>query len=258
MQAIADSYETLPPVLKKVADYITENTKDVPFLTIKDLCKIIDVNPSTFVRFAKVIGFSGFKEMQNILRTHHLSTIQSYQQRVDILKDNITTENITPLQNAYVKTVSQADAIINTIDQSHVDSFARDLLACPTIYLYARGRSEMLAVYFRYIMLRLGYNVTILPVDVELAKLYLQSANGDDALFAISFKDYSEQTKQVFNTGRDKKLNLFSITDFVTSPIAQNNNRCLFFENKNRDFPHTQVGTVMLIDSILQTIAVKK
>ena len=258
MSDIIEKYEDLPPVLRKVADSIIQNPEEASFLTLQDLSDKDGIMPSAYIRFAKQIEFSGFKELQSIMQQHFRSSIPSYKSRVEKLKDNILNENLSPIQNAGVKSIAKIETILETVPQEDLDSFVDNILKNKTIYLYARGRSEMVMVYFRYAMLRLNYNIVILPVDVELANSYIENSASNDAFFTVSFKDYSEQTKAIFNKAYEKGLNIFTITDFKSSPISKPDINTLYIQDDNMlDFPRSQVGVIMLIDAMLQTIAIK-
>jgi DNA-binding MurR/RpiR family transcriptional regulator len=60
--------EQLPRRLAQVAEFALEQPDKVAFGTVAELAGLAGVQPSTLVRFAQSLGFSGFSDLQEIFR----------------------------------------------------------------------------------------------------------------------------------------------------------------------------------------------
>lgn len=72
-QAFTKELETKNLYLTKsqqqIARYLVENPGQVAFLSITELAKETGVSEATIVRYAKELGFSGFQELKERIRS---------------------------------------------------------------------------------------------------------------------------------------------------------------------------------------------
>ena len=62
-------YKELGPAEKRVADYILENTREIPTSAISELAKKCSCGDATLVRFSRRLGFDGFQGLKIRLAT---------------------------------------------------------------------------------------------------------------------------------------------------------------------------------------------
>ena len=60
----------LPKRLVQVADFAVEHPQEIAFSRVADLATQAGVQPSTLVRFAQTLGYSGFSDLQAVFRAH--------------------------------------------------------------------------------------------------------------------------------------------------------------------------------------------
>lgn len=58
---IREMKDSLTPVERLVADYILENTSDIPHLSIKELSQASKTSDASVLRFCKTMGYSGYR-----------------------------------------------------------------------------------------------------------------------------------------------------------------------------------------------------
>src|SRR6476620_2562482 len=58
---IRDMKDSLTPVEKLVAEFILENTEEVPHLSIKRLAQMSKTSDASVLRFCKTLGYSGYR-----------------------------------------------------------------------------------------------------------------------------------------------------------------------------------------------------
>jgi len=59
---------SLPKRLKQCADYVAANTDRIAVSTVAEMAEAAGVQPSAFMRFCQIMGFSGYSEMQRLFR----------------------------------------------------------------------------------------------------------------------------------------------------------------------------------------------
>src|SRR5258708_5085485 len=80
--AIVESASSLSKRLQQIATYALENPSEMALETIAVVAQHAGVQPSSLIRFAKVLGFSGYSEMQRIFRLRLTDAMPDYQERL--------------------------------------------------------------------------------------------------------------------------------------------------------------------------------
>jgi DNA-binding MurR/RpiR family transcriptional regulator len=98
---------------------------------------------------------------------------------------------------------------------------AVDLLAnAQTIYLVAQGRSFPVAHYLAYALGRLELRAHLNDGVGGLTRIVGTMSTSDDAMIAVSFRDYSPEVVAVVDAAAVRGVPVISITDSPLSPIA--------------------------------------
>ena len=74
--------DPLSPHLKRIAEYILGEPVRFAFQTAAEAARRVEVQPSTLVRFAKLFGFSGFSELQQLFRRRLIEGELSFDPRL--------------------------------------------------------------------------------------------------------------------------------------------------------------------------------
>lgn len=114
---IQDNYQKLSKSQKLIAEYILNHYDKAAFLTAAKLGSTVNVSESTVVRFANVLGYEGYPELQKALQElikNKLTTVQ----RLELADDYHNGENI-------VKAVLKSDMedIRDTMNELNFNDF---------------------------------------------------------------------------------------------------------------------------------------
>src|ERR1700712_723331 len=77
--------ELLPRRLIQVADFAVDHPQEIAFGRVADLATQAGVQPSTLVRFAQTLGYSGFSDLQAVFRAHARQRWPDYRERLETL-----------------------------------------------------------------------------------------------------------------------------------------------------------------------------
>ena len=61
-------YERFSPAQQSLARYLADHLADVPLLSAHEVARASHCSPATVVRFAQALGYSGYPEMQRVVR----------------------------------------------------------------------------------------------------------------------------------------------------------------------------------------------
>lgn len=214
---LAHEGERLPRRLKQVANELLKNPDDIALSTAAQLAEKFEVQPSTLVRFAQVLGFRGFSDLQLLFRNRLRESAADHRARLQTLAKQETAKLFDDFAAATIASFEQAR---QTLDPAKIEAAIRHLSEAETIYLLASGRSFPAATYAAYAFGALGIKAVLIDQIGGLGRTQMATASKADIALAISFAPYAHETLNLIDAIRMKGTPLVAITDHVLSPLA--------------------------------------
>lgn len=138
---IRDMKDSMTPVEKMVADFILENTDEVPHLSIKSLAQMSKTSDASVLRFCKTLGYSGY-------RSFIVSISASLGSRDDDQKDQYT--DIQPgdelsiiISNIARNNIKSIEDTFSVIDRDQVTKAVTVLRESHRIVFFGVGASSI-------------------------------------------------------------------------------------------------------------------
>jgi DNA-binding MurR/RpiR family transcriptional regulator len=191
---IARDFETLPPQLQSIASYLERQRANIMVQRINEVAEGSGVHPSAVVRFAKRFGFSGYRELQSVFRSHYTDTVtptRSYQQRV--------------------RQVIADGQAMGSVDL---------LVKAENIYVVAVRRTFSIASYFVYALQHTHKRVHLVSGLGGMYHEQIRSIGRNDVLIAISFPPYGRETLYCSRVAQQHKAHVLAITDSALGPLG--------------------------------------
>lgn len=202
---------------RRIAQYIVEHYDKAVFMTASRLGESVGVSESTVVRFAAVLGYEGYPQLQRALQelvSHRLTAVQRFEM----------SSEIDP--NAVLRTVLKSDmqnirATVEELDNHAFEEGVKRILNAKEIYVIglrsAAPLAQFLGYYLNYIFDRV-HLVSSAATDVfeEIARI-----SEADVVIGISFPRYSTRTVEAMRFARSCGAQVISITDGPMSPLHE-------------------------------------
>ncbi len=255
--AIAQRHRALSGRLQQIAEFVLDHPTDVALGTVAEVAARSGVPPSAIVRFAHALGFGGFTEMQQVFRSRLVAGVApSYKARLARMKHE--EKSILGRKPAAVlgRFVAEAQSALVTLSQSaharELDAATAILAKARDIYLLGLGGSFPVATHLAYVLRKLGRRVMLL--DGIGGSIHEQShpAGPEDALVAISFRNYYPDTARLFPELVARGVPAISITDSLLSPIVEGAK--VVFEIQ--DMPEPALRTLVAPMCLVQALAI--
>ena len=255
--AIAQRHRALSGRLQQIAEFVLDHPTDVALGTVAEIAERAGVPPSAIVRFAHALGFGGFTQMQQVFRSRLVAGVApSYKARLARMKHD--EKSILGRKPAAVlgRFVAEAQSALVTLSHS---AHARELEAAigilakaRDIYLLGLGGSFPVAAHLAYVLRKLARRVVLL--DGIGGSIHEQShpASSEDALVAISFRNYYPDTARLFPELVARRVPAISITDSLLSPIVEG--ASVVFEIQ--DMPEPALRTLVAPMCLVQALAI--
>jgi DNA-binding MurR/RpiR family transcriptional regulator len=209
----------LPRRLRQCADYIAAHTDRIAVSTVAELAIGADVPPSALMRFCQIMGFSGFSEMQRLFREAYAPGWPDYSTRLRNLTDQGTGSPAALLAEFVEAGRLSLESLAKSVDEAALNAAVALLARADTVHIVGLRRAFPVASYLAYV-----FDKMAVPAMLHdgVGKLdHRHALRAGDAMVAITFAPYSEETVALAQDARDRGLPVVVLTDRVTSPVAR-------------------------------------
>ena len=239
---------------RRIAQYIVEHYDKAVFMTASRLGESVGVSESTVVRFAAVLGYEGYPQLQRALQelvSHRLTAVQRFEM----------SSEIDP--NAVLRTVLKSDmqnirATVEELDNHAFEEGVKRILNAKEIYVIglrsAAPLAQFLVYYLNYIFDRV-HLVSSAATDVfeEIARI-----SEADVVIGISFPRYSTRTVKAMRFARSCGAQVISITDGPMSPLHEVSDVCLNACTDMASFVDSLAAPMSVINALVVSLGLHR
>ena len=250
---IQEAYPSLSGNQRKVADYLLQHPREVPFLSIVELERKSGASKATIVRLAQRLGFSGFLE----LRSNLLDGVQSLLQTSEefpLLARGEGGDTLSVVAHQDVKNINQTMA---HIDRKTFREVARLVLGASHVYTVGLGISSLMSQILAYSLNQVAVKATAFVHDYETFFEQLPFVSSSDLLVVFSFPPYSKDTIDVAREAAYRKVPIIAITDRITSPLGVYAVQVLPIRSQNLLFTNSFSAISVIINALATEVAVR-
>ena len=254
MPRLLEPPQNLTEGQKKVLRYILDNSEECAFLSASELARRTGVSEATVIRLAQALGFEGFPELKEELRTmlkERISTVMRLEAASDRARDE--GDVLLKVFRKDIENLSQ------TVSELPVDTFREAVKAvrkADRLYVIGLRSAYSLALFLWTAMRYIGKEAFLLrPGHGELwdePVLWRRR----DVLIAISFPRYTRDTVEVVQYARRKGLRCIAITDSLLSPVAQVSDIVLTARCEMDSYVESFTAPLSLINALVTAVSV--
>ena len=216
---LAEIAPGLPKRLRQCADHIAANTERIAVSTVAELAAGADVPPSAHMRFCQIMGFSGFSEMQKMFRDAFTPGWPDYATRLKNLKDNGSGSPAALLAEFVEAGRASLEALAKSADEAALMQAVEVLARAETVHVVGFRRAFPVASYLTYVFEKMSVPAML---HDGVGKLdHRHALRAGDAIMAITFAPYSEETLTLAADAAARGLPVVGLTDHHGSPLAR-------------------------------------
>lgn len=179
-------YQEMTDTEKLIADYFLNNQKKQDF-SAKVMSRQLHVSETALSRFAKKIGFSGYREFQ-------------YMYEINFHIPKYTNDDmVQKILDTYEKLLQGFNG---SIEAGKISSFCEALSRAERIFIFALGSSACAALEFKLRFMRLGLQVEVID-NPHLMQMQAVLARQEDLVIGMSL---SGETREVLGALKAAKL----------------------------------------------------
>jgi DNA-binding MurR/RpiR family transcriptional regulator len=170
------------------------------------------------MRFCKIMGFSGYAEMQRLFRRALSRAAPDYATRLANLKASGAGQPAALVAEFIEAGRQSMERLAENLDETVLEQAVGHLSGARMIHLAGFRRSFPVAAYLAYVCDKLGLPAMLHDGVAGLAQG--SALQPGDALLAITFAPYSEETLALARRARAAGLPVVVVTDPPAAPLS--------------------------------------
>lgn len=253
MAIIKSKYKGMSKGQKLLAQYTINNYQKVAFMTASRLGETVGVSESTVVRFANVLGYSGYPKFQDALQ-ELIKTKLTTVQRVEMSNSDYS-EGSNILEKVLKEDIENIKETMDFMYESSYDKSIDTIISAKKVYIMGMRSSIYVAKYLGYYLNYILDNVVILRMDMGEPVEQMIKMTSEDVLISISFPRYSKKTLSSVQFAKDRGAKVIAITDSFNAPIAKVADVVLTVKNNMISFVDSLVPAFSVANAVVIGVA---
>lgn len=256
IQLIRDRHSSLNETNKKIADFILQNPEMATFSSLVEISKNVGVSDATLVRFARELGYKGFRELREDL-LDYIRRIIYPTQKSSFIEGVDKHPSIDLIMKKDIEYITKT---MSTIDKQDFNNLIKLIFSAKKIYCMGWGISSFLAEYLCFSLQLLSFNaVAVIRERRPLVQQLLFMGKGD-LLVAFDLLLYSAEVLEAIEYVHSKKTGagIVTLTNQPISQIAQYSDLNFLIDMAGHEFMLISLtAPFCLINAIIEQTAAK-
>jgi DNA-binding MurR/RpiR family transcriptional regulator len=258
IEQLLAEFESLPGQLQICARYIIDHTHEVGLQSMRTLALNARVQPNSFVRLARHLGFDGYQAMRERFRDFVRGGVGSSPDRVRWLREMDREGGSAAIFG------SMAQACLDNTEKMFAQQSVRDLdkavdwmINARRVYVLGLGLAYPLAYNFWYVA-RMGFDHFVLsPRHGSLPSDDIVRMDERDCLLALTFQPYRRDTLDAVRLARKSGAKVIGVTDSSASTLCREADLGLVSPTHTPQFFHSNSAVTALLESLCALLVVR-
>ena len=252
-QTILQKFDDLPTKEKKVAEYIIDNYDNISHFNSIELADAIGVSDTTVIRFSKRIGFKGFSQFKDELRSEAL-----HERRPYAVMHEMTLEADNEVVSNYISYGRKdMDDFLGKLDTGLIDKIADELLNAHRVYLFGLGCDRVVSEFLLNYLPLCGVrcvNISEQGLSMREKAMFMQN---NDLLFISSSPKQEDDEFWLTEYCSSNGIPVILMTDSEITAQKMAPMYTVYIKPSYETFFHSKVIPMMFCDLILLSISRK-
>ncbi|WP_077106927.1 MurR/RpiR family transcriptional regulator [Agrobacterium sp. DSM 25558] len=253
---IVERFDDMSIQLQQAARHILEHPQDVALVSMRELARNADVQPSTMTRLAKFLGFSGYEDFRgqyaDVIRVGTDGfAVQALQRNGSVTDGEELAQRMLQSLSAQIARLNEPGTL------SRLSKIADHLSGARKIFVLGLRSCHSVAWHFHYVMTLLGEKTIHLDAPAGTSGDALMRATAEDVLLTVSISPYSLHTLELTEVAREKGMGIIAITDSEVSPLVAIADHVVFFPTESHTFFHTLTPALAVSEVLCGLLASK-
>ena len=248
-------FATLSPQFRRGAKYLLDNPGEVPVRSMRKIAQDAQVQPITFIRLARLLGFDGWQDLREFfVGEFHENAMQLSSRARKLISETGADRLLATMLEAQQKNLMT----LSLQETDCIGKAAALIDAAPNVYVAGFRSSFPIAFSFYYLYRLFRSSVHLIQGMAGTLELELRPLEAGDAVLMVSYDPYSQEISRVAETAHNAGCKLIALTDSLVSPIALNADCALLFSASSPSFFPSTASALALVEILIAQLLAEK
>lgn len=261
IREIHEKHDDMSKSYQSIAVYLTQNPNDVAIRSVNSIAETCGIHASSFVRFAQSLGYTGFKELQEVFQRRLSTAAPGFEARIKALESEVgggkAEGQASFLRELVLRDIVSLQELLANISNDALGKAVTLMDKADTIFLIGQLRSEPVVELLRYVLTMLGKRTVLLDASGGLATHMAKVMTPRDLLIAVSFRFYARETVDVTEDVSSRGIPILAITDSTLSPLAKGARVLFTVPEHEYTFSRSLAAPMCLAQALVVSLAAK-
>lgn len=261
IRVIHEKHDSMSKAYQRIAVYLTQNPNDVAIKSVNSIAESCGIHASSFVRFAQSLGFTGFKELQEVFQRRLSTAAPGFEARIKALKGELggakAEGDSSLLRDLVTRDIASLQELLNDVTSESLSIAVNLMKKAKVIYLVGQLRSVPVVELMRYVLTMLGKRTVLLDASGGLATHMGKLMGPRDLLIAVSFRFYARETVNIVEDAAARGVPVLAITDSTLSPLAKDATALFTVPEHEYIFSRSLAAPMCIAQALMVSLAAK-
>lgn len=214
-EKVNKTYNTLAPSYRRIADFLLDHPNEAAFMTATQLAHRVAVNTATVVRFAQRLGYDGYPELLQDVRSVVRSRLAT--PPVGVPAED-ATETAARALNQEAENLRQ---LLTNLPREEISQVLNALRAARRIFVVGEGHSRSLAQLFAGTLTGLGLPVRAVETDITSVAAVMHDLGANDVVLGVAVVAQCPDTTSILQLARERQAKTVAVTGALSWPVAK-------------------------------------
>ncbi|MDD3334008.1 MAG: MurR/RpiR family transcriptional regulator [Eubacteriales bacterium] len=239
---------------RRIAEYIAQHYDRAVLMTATQLGRECGVSESTVVRFASALGYEGYPELLEMLRSLVRQRLTS-EQRFALLSG---TDRRDVLRTVLKNDMQNIRKTVEELSQEDFDHAVDCMRGANRLYVMGLRSSAPLAQFMYHYLHQIFDEVTLVQdTSGDVFEEIVRIGSGD-VLIGISYPRYSTRTLECMRFARENGAQVIGMTDGEMSPLHEASDICLCAHTDMTGFVDSLAAPLSLVNALIVSLGLSR
>ncbi|MGI6778602.1 MAG: MurR/RpiR family transcriptional regulator [Acetivibrionales bacterium] len=209
LNKVSEKFDMLTHSQKTVAAYVLDNLDTIAFNTLEDIAYKIGVSTTTIIRFARILGFNGYSDMQKEIQTVIRNKV-TLPERLSVATTHTTKDKL--LTDCFKNDIMNINRTLKMLSEDNLSVVVDSIANAGNIYIVGMRSSFALAHYTASRLGQIKENVRLIQSVGMIYPEEIVGAKAGDICIAFLFPRYSKTTANIVSWFKKKGIKVILIT----------------------------------------------
>jgi DNA-binding MurR/RpiR family transcriptional regulator len=249
-EKIRDHLDEFPAKTRRVAEYILGNSSEIAFHSISETAERLSVSRAQLVRVARMLGFSGYADLKNMLKRKLLAQV------IPAAVNNSGDDEDLCLKLSRLEHAN-LDETYRSIMLNHeaVSDFSNAAQEAEAIYCMGWGISSMPAEWLYTRISELGLKSILIRRGSLSIMEQARSIGENDMLVVFELPSYVIEVTEAVKLAAGRNACVVSITDSPAAPVCGHSRINFYVSDRSPLFGSSLVGSMFAVQVLTSFLA---